>query len=93
MPAYQQRIAAGEYDIIGYGNKLIGAEGDRYKLVMHQFVPLDGSDQKEIRRIELPEDQYLEAYEMLYEAIWLVDELARRKSVARAQSQSILDND
>ena len=92
-PAIQQRIDSGEYDILGYGNELIGAGGDRYKLDAHQFVPLEGSGKKEIRRIELPEDQYMEAYQMLYEAIWLVDELSHRKSVARSQSQSILDDD
>lgn len=94
MPAYQQRIDAGEYEIIGYGNRLVGVEGDRYKLVLHQFVSLEGSDKKEIRRVELPEDQYRDAYEMLYEVIWLGDELRRRKSaVARAQRHSIPDDD
>ncbi len=77
--AYQARFDAGQYEVQGYGNELACNGQDRNKLVSYQLVPVPGHEAREIRRVELREDEYPEAYALHRRAIWVFDELRRKR--------------
>ncbi len=80
-PLYEMRLAAGHYEVIGYGDRLSNENVDRNKLVRYQFEPTGRPGEFEIRKIELLEQECPQEYAMLRKCIWLVDEIERRSSV------------
>ncbi len=83
--ACKSYLDAGRYEVIGYGTKVNFDVQDRKKLVAYQLVPFPDREDREIRRVELIEEEYPEAYSLHRRALCVFDLLRKKGKTPRSK--------
>ncbi len=83
--ACKSYLDAGRYEVIGYGTKVNFDVQDRKKLVAYQLVPFPDREDREIRRVELIEEEYPAAYSLHRRALCAFDLLREKGRTPRSK--------